>query len=61
LHVGGSGETHFPEGDGQFTAKVSVGKFGATVWELRRRTTICGSSGFALTSLFRPLVLAHSK
>jgi hypothetical protein len=32
LHVGGRGETHFPEGDGQFVAKVSVGKFGATVW-----------------------------
>src|SRR5208282_2555612 len=31
LQMCGSGENHFPEGDGQFAAKVSVGKFGATV------------------------------
>ena len=32
-HVGGSGDDQFPEGDGQFAAKISVGEFGATVWE----------------------------
>ena len=31
LYVCGSGENHFPEDDGQFAAKVSVGNFGATV------------------------------
>jgi hypothetical protein len=57
----GRGENRFPAGDAQFAAKISVGKFGATVWELRRRTTICGSIGFALTSSFRLLVPARSK
>src|ERR1019366_6547490 len=60
-NVGGSGENRFSARDAQFAAKISVGKFGATVWELRRRTTIPGSIGFALTSSFRPLVPARSK
>src|ERR1039458_4813356 len=61
LQMCGSGENHLQLGHAQFAAKISVGKFGATVWELRRRTTICGSIGFALTSSFRPLVPARSK
>ena len=61
LQMCGSGENHLQLGHAQFAAKISVGKFGATVWELRRRTTICGSIGVALTSLFRPLVPARSK
>src|ERR1035437_9573626 len=33
----GSGENHIPENDARFASKVSVGKFGATVWAGRRK------------------------
>ena len=38
LQICGSGETHFPAGDAQFAAKISVGKFGATVWANAERS-----------------------
>src|ERR1700687_4455538 len=51
--------------EGQFPAKISLGKFGATVWagggiELRR-TKRRESPEIALTNLFRPRVPARSK
>ena len=36
-NVNGSGENHIPANDARFASKVSVGKFGATVWAGRRK------------------------
>jgi hypothetical protein len=36
-YVNGSGENHLPANDARFAAKVSVGKFGATVWAGHRK------------------------
>jgi hypothetical protein len=44
LQMCGRRENHFPAGDGHIAAKISVGEFGATVWELRRRTKIAAIS-----------------
>jgi len=50
-HVGGSGENQFPEGDGQFAAKISVGKFGATVWVgSEGASSLTGKSGATIRS-----------
>ena len=36
-NVNGSGENHIPANDARFAPKVSVGKFGATVWAGHRK------------------------
>jgi hypothetical protein len=64
-NVSGSGADHIPANGAQFAAKVSVGKFGATVWAGRRkelgRTKEFENLEQLLTNLFRPIVPVHSK
>ncbi len=64
LQTCGSGERHRVAGDSRFAARISVGKFGATVWASDGKEwgrTRCKVRGGGLTNLCRPRAPARSK
>jgi hypothetical protein len=56
----GRGENHSRTGYRQLPAKISVGEFGATVWDFRHRPRHVGSEG-ALSGSFLQIVSGRSR